>query len=514
ELIFALHQRFVNALAPVSTTSGQGTVSHQKWAVTYVDFTPPRKKASLLTPSFKAAIEGIMRPVTVVSLVDALIVNLELGLHVGLIELLENAGGGKERTLRLKFSDRFRRPDGSDGPHKLKRMWLLVRLLKAIGLHKDADSMELGYNPAVGEIIVECVRITSTQAMLGAFQKLFTVVTATRDLDSLLRGIAIFEGDQWNFSLLAERLNSNAPVETDRFAFQHCLFLMVYWKFNKMTFSCYPLLSTPHQEFIDHSRQLVACMKKSEDHLKEMLMSDEVSEDTRRELLHHLLLLDPNKANAISLIEHIYGLSDQYFVVEPSHNYRLKFYIPPCQPSMAHKEKVRDVLLKHGLKYASQQIRNDRDLVLTTIAEAPDNLEYVSEELKGDRHVVMTAITRDGYQLLYAAPKFQDDDVVVKTAISKTPSALKYASERLRGDKNIVQIAVARDIRNLDYASEEVLNDREYLLNLIEHNSHAFMYAATELQHDNAFIRSATLRNPELHRLLKALGLEKVDDEP
>ena len=102
-----------------------------------------------MRPSDKVFIEESGLSGTVVSMDDALIVNLKLGNHMSLVELLENAEGGKGRTLRLKFSDRFRSPDGSNEHGKLKRMWFLVQLLKAIKLGKETDSMKLRNCPGI-----------------------------------------------------------------------------------------------------------------------------------------------------------------------------------------------------------------------------------------------------------------------------------------------------------------------------------------------------------------------------
>ncbi|WP_422452328.1 hypothetical protein, partial [Endozoicomonas sp. ALC066] len=112
-------------------------------------------KTPLLRPSDKVSIEESGLLGTVVSMDTALIVNLKLGSHMSLVELLEHAEGGKGRTLRLKFSDQFRSPDGSGEHGKLKRMWFLVQLLKVINLGEKAVSMKLGCNAVAGEIIVE-----------------------------------------------------------------------------------------------------------------------------------------------------------------------------------------------------------------------------------------------------------------------------------------------------------------------------------------------------------------------
>ncbi|WP_422133447.1 DUF4116 domain-containing protein [Endozoicomonas sp. ALD040] len=525
ELIFALHQRFVEALAAVTLGSGQGRLSKQGQA-TFVDCTTPGKsgeKAPLLTPFGKESIGKSANKATVISMNDALIVNLKLGSHVGLVELLEQAEGGKGRTLRLKFSDKFRkhRASGLYNPGKLKRMWFLAQLLRAIELGENTQSMKLSCNEVAGEMIVECSRIKSRPVLQGAFEKLITVLNNTYNLDQQLSDLPIFEGDQWDFNLLAQRLNRDITTEADRFAFHHCLFSMFYdWKlyiFYKCLIPCDQLLNNQQQrQFIDHCRRL----GKSERHLEKVLMSDEIGDDSRRELLQHLLLIHPE--HAVPLFAHVYPhLEGQYYVIKPSFNVRLEFDIPPGQPVPDDKEKVRNVLLLHGLKYASQRVRSDKEVVLPTIRVYPGDLKYVSTELKNDKEVVMAAVTQKARQLQYTSPELldnkevvmaavsqngrmleyasatlRDDETVVMAAVETFPQALRHASERLRGDKKIIQFASSGDVRSLYYASETLLNDREYMLGLIEQNCLAFEFAASRLQMDYDFINAATIRNP------------------
>ncbi|WP_422445083.1 PEP/pyruvate-binding domain-containing protein [Endozoicomonas sp. ALB091] len=498
ELIFALHKRFVEALGSVTVDSGQGRLSNER-CITYVDCTTPggsAVKTPLLNPSCKQLLNDIGKSGTVVSMDDALIVNLVLGSHVCVIELLEHAEGGKGRILRLKVSDSFKKPDGSDKLGKLKRMWFLAQLLKAVELDKDADGIKLSCNAVAGEIIVECPRMKLRSTMQEAFEKLLSVLCGMSNLDLHLKDRPIVEGDQWNFNFLAQRLNNDFSEEANRFAFNHCLFLLVYDSLYKIS-SYSSLLSKYHQQFIDHAQELKWLVIKSDDQLQKMFASDKIDLDTRRKLLHHLLLLS-NCKNATQLVDLVYDdLKDQYYIIEPScWSYRLAFQVPPGQPLPGHKEKIRSALLEQGLQYASRRVRNDKDLVLPTIAKHPNDLQYVSRGLKNDRDVVMAAVTQQGKQLEYASPDLQDNVDVVRAAVAQCSDALRHASERIRSDKSIIETLIADDIGVLFHVKEELLKDRNYLLGLIGHNPYAFVSGGRWLGDDPAFIASAIDANP------------------
>ncbi|WP_422474909.1 PEP/pyruvate-binding domain-containing protein [Endozoicomonas sp. ALB032] len=486
ELIFALHQRFVEALAPVTLDSGQGRLSREGF-VDYVDCTVRGnldEKAAILSPNGKTLIKALRRRGTVITMDEAVIVNLNLGSHVSLIELLEHAEGGKGRTLRLTFSDQFEKDDNAENFGKFRRMWFLAQFLREIKLDENADPMKLSCNAVAGEMIVECSRIKLRKTMQYAFEKLIIVLSEMRDLDFRLQSRPIFEGSHWDFNVLAQRLDHDVVTEADRFAFQHGLFLMSYepssgWH---KTAAWRQLLSKHHQQFVDYAHRLciyllsLVSREESEQTAQEILMSDEMSEDTRRELLNHVLLLKPKIATR--LIEQVYDLGNQYFVISPSCNDKLEFDVSPGQPIGDHKEKIRNAVLKHGLEYASKQVRNDKNFVLPAISKDPAQLRKLSKKLR-------------------------DDSDVIKAAVAKNPKSLRFASQRLRGDKDIIRMITANSIRHLRVVSKEVLMDRQYMLELIEINPGAFSYAAPELKDDRDFINAAKQRNPKVHKFLR-----------
>ncbi|WP_448216769.1 PEP/pyruvate-binding domain-containing protein [Endozoicomonas sp. 2B-B] len=516
EVIFALHLRFIKALAPITLDSGQGRLSREK-RITYVDYTTqgnPDENASLLSPTGKAIMNELELSGTVVIMDDALLVNLGLGVHVSLVELFENAEGGKGRTLRLKFSDQFDRPGGLYKSGKLQRVWFLTQFLKAIELDENADPMRLSYNAVAREVIVECTQMQSPQAMQYAFEKLMVVLDSMTDLDILFDYEDIFEEPHWDFNLLAQRLNPVAATEADRFTFQHCLFSMFYKNDYWMSPACCQLLSNDLKQFVHHTERLGECRslvysgKKPEASLKEIFMSDDMNESMRRELLHHFLLLDPYYS--VGPVEDFYHhLRGQYFIIKPSHTYTLTFVVPPFQSLSDIKEKVRQALLKDGLEYASQRVRNDKDLVLEAIAVHPFNLKYVGAELKSDKDVIVAAVTQKSYCMSCVSPELPNYDEVVIAAIAKRPAVVRYASEKIRSDKNIIQSVITHNIDYLAYASNTVLNNYHSMLDFIEQNPRAFEFAAPGLKLNKAFIEAAKQRNPAVIQYTREL-LDKV----
>ena len=487
DLIFVLHRRSVNALKTVASVSGQGRLTIKE-RISCVDYIPPGEEG-LLRESDKASIEQLSVKVSLINMVDALIVNLCFGTQFATIKLLENAEGGKRRTLRLNYSEEFHEVDGSDNPGKLKRMWFLVQLLKATGVNKDAGETKVCVNAAAREVTVECSRMASRQAMQDALEILIDLFKEFGD-DYKLGATPFYDIGQWDFNKLAHLLDCHGSTQADRFAFNQCLFSCANLYRTRLP-RYYRFLSNQHQQFIDHARR----NRFFRGTYQEMLMDDEMDQRARRELLHHLLTFDSYTATC--LIEQEYNLENKYFVLMPSYDYSLKFHIHPDEPlSDNDREYVKQILLQDGMQFASQSVRNDKNAVLPQIKKRGWDLMYVSEELKRDKEVVMAAVCQTGYALSFASPELQDDDEVVMAAIMNDPKALHNASERIRCDKKFIQVAIEDDIDNLCCVSETLLNDPGYMLSMIKDNARAFMFRGRELSTKRSFTDAAILCNP------------------
>lgn len=68
------------------------------------------------------------------------------------------------------------------------------------------------------------------------------------------------------------------------------------------------------------------------------------------------------------------------------------------------------------------------------------DLKYTSEKLRNDKDIVLEAVKQDGTVLQFASEKLCNDKDVVWEAVKQDASTLRFASEELRIDKDI-QIA-------------------------------------------------------------------------
>ena len=67
----------------------------------------------------------------------------------------------------------------------------------------------------------------------------------------------------------------------------------------------------------------------------------------------------------------------------------------------------------------------------------------------------------DGQVLYYASQKLRDDKDVVLAAVTNKAIILKYASQRLRADKDIALAAVKQNKKSFSYIADELKNDED-----------------------------------------------------
>jgi hypothetical protein len=79
-------------------------------------------------------------------------------------------------------------------------------------------------------------------------------------------------------------------------------------------------------------------------------------------------------------------------------------------------------------------------------------LKFASNELRGDRDVVLAAVESDGEALEYASKKLREDGGIVLAAVTSNGRALEYASKKLRSHPDIVAAAKIQQTEKAAYA--------------------------------------------------------------
>ena len=101
-------------------------------------------------------------------------------------------------------------------------------------------------------------------------------------------------------------------------------------------------------------------------------------------------------------------------------------------------EMLSALHLKGGfeLRNATNELKDDRQVVMAAVTERGLALIHASDNLKGNKEVVLAAVANDGLAHRLATKQLQGDLQVVLAAVSNKPEVLKYALGGLNQDED------------------------------------------------------------------------------
>ena len=174
------------------------------------------------------------------------------------------------------------------------------------------------------------------------------------------------------------------------------------------------------------------------------------------------------------------------------------------------KEFVKAAVKINGIqiKYASEFIKSNADIILEAVINNYNALQYASELLKSDKEFIKKIVNINGNALQYASSNIKSDKAIVSVALKRNCTAIQYASESLRSDKNIVlnaikgndndTIVLKRFIGNgylLQYVAESLKLDKEIVIESVKINGDALQYAHDIFRKDKVVVLEAVRNN-------------------
>lgn len=140
--------------------------------------------------------------------------------------------------------------------------------------------------------------------------------------------------------------------------------------------------------------------------------------------------------------------------------------------------------MKSKLKDSNLQPQsNQRDQALLLLQSSPSVLilKQFPNSLLSDRSFILSAIQHFQAQTLqFASPDLQNDPQVVLTAVQRDGSVLEFASKELKGNFQIVMAAVQQYGEALEFASPDLRNHEQVVLEAVKQNKKALRFATEE----------------------------------
>ncbi|EFC37507.1 predicted protein [Naegleria gruberi] len=110
----------------------------------------------------------------------------------------------------------------------------------------------------------------------------------------------------------------------------------------------------------------------------------------------------------------------------------------------------------------SDNIRNNKQIVMNALFYEAEILGNISEELKNDRELFELAIRLHDNVLYYASMNLRNDKDLVMMSIEYDAFSFQYASEELKNDRQVAELAITINGLNFQFASEDLRNDKEF----------------------------------------------------
>eukprot|EP00747_Dinoflagellata_sp_TGD_P185428 gnl/TRDRNA2_/TRDRNA2_41981_c0_seq1.p1 gnl/TRDRNA2_/TRDRNA2_41981_c0~~gnl/TRDRNA2_/TRDRNA2_41981_c0_seq1.p1 ORF type:complete len:421 (-),score=66.40 gnl/TRDRNA2_/TRDRNA2_41981_c0_seq1:70-1332(-) len=127
-----------------------------------------------------------------------------------------------------------------------------------------------------------------------------------------------------------------------------------------------------------------------------------------------------------------------------------------------------------ALQFASERLKMDRDIVLVAVNQDGRALRYVPPDLQKDTEVVSTAVSTSCKQKdfagLFATDELRNNRLVVLTAVQLDGRALEFAAPQLKRDRDIVCTAVQHNGQALQFAAPELQRDYDVVVTAVRQN--------------------------------------------
>ena len=179
------------------------------------------------------------------------------------------------------------------------------------------------------------------------------------------------------------------------------------------------------------------------------------------------------------------------------------------------------VVRKNGelLRNLSENMRDNKDVVLAAVRQAAKALPFASLRLQADPEIIKAAqafdirkmaaiamVQQSAMLLEDLSEDLRDDRDVVLQALWQDAEALPFASPRLQADPEIIRAAVIGDVKKgvierlqedglfLQYVVEELKDDEDVVLAAVRQNGEAIPFASPRLQADPEIMKAAQER--------------------
>ncbi|KAG2378594.1 hypothetical protein C9374_008233 [Naegleria lovaniensis] len=156
------------------------------------------------------------------------------------------------------------------------------------------------------------------------------------------------------------------------------------------------------------------------------------------------------------------------------------------------------------LRYASERLQNDKEVVWKAIKENAEALQFASHELRNDKITVIKALISGNVQVInYASDELRNDSelqaavaMISKHGVKNLVFSLNDAMPEVRNNLYLTYMSIMLKEHNLKYATDKFKSDRELVKLAVQHQHDIFQFASLELRTDCEFVLELLRKHP------------------
>jgi len=154
-----------------------------------------------------------------------------------------------------------------------------------------------------------------------------------------------------------------------------------------------------------------------------------------------------------------------------------------------NQSRISEVLelFPNILHFASEELLNDRQLLLHALPANNELVSILSESLRDDADIILAASDKYFASLQFASQKLREDPIFVMKMIDKCGENISFAADWMKANRKFVFAAAHAGSRILDNVPENFRDEEEIMLEIIKSDGFALDKASERLRLDKAF---------------------------
>jgi hypothetical protein len=149
---------------------------------------------------------------------------------------------------------------------------------------------------------------------------------------------------------------------------------------------------------------------------------------------------------------------------------------------------LRTPMMHSAFRFFNQALRFDRDNAILAVSVCGPNLQFTSPQWQDDNEIAQIALGSSFISLNYLPERFKDDEAIMLAAVNDNSYFLNRASKRLRNDEELVIAAVKTSGKMLKWASADLKANKKVAEIAIKEDGLALEFVSEDLKADKEFV--------------------------